>query len=153
MKIIPKSNHKYHAKKVEYNGLTFDSQLEYKRYLFLLDAQQRGQIANLRLQVKYTLIPAQYQTLQRFGKRGQPLTPKRVCLEKESAYFADFVYYVKHHDTLIDDRWETLVVEDTKSKATRTEVYKLKRKLMLDKYGIRIREVSKASDPVADFNQ
>lgn len=143
--MLPHSNHKYHAKRVEYNGITFDSQLEYKRYLFLRDAERRGEISDLQLQVKFTLIPAYYQTMQRFGKRGQPLTPKRVCIEKESAYYADFVY------DLPDQIYK--VVEDTKSSATRTELYKLKRKLMLDKYGIRIREVSKATEPVGAFNK
>lgn len=138
--MFPHSNHKYHAKKVTFNGITFASQLEYKRYLFLLDAECKGLISDLQLQVKFTLIPAQYQSMPRFGKRGQVLAPKRVCIEKECAYFADFVYEVP------DQIYK--VVEDTKSSATRTEVYRLKRKLMLEKYGIRIREVSKATEPI-----
>lgn len=142
------SKSKYHAKKVRFQDLTFDSQLEYKRYLFLKDAERRGEIVDLKLQVKFTLIPAQYETIQRFGKRGQMLKPRQVCVEKESAYYADFVY------TLLTPSSSLLtVVEDTKSSATRTEVYKLKRKLMLDKYGIRIREVSRATEPIGDFNK
>lgn len=50
-------------------------------------------------------------------------------LEKECSYIADFAY--------IQDG--TYVVEDTKG--VRTEAYKIKRKLMLERYGIQIREV------------
>lgn len=50
-------------------------------------------------------------------------------MENECAYIADFVY--------TQDGSE--IVEDTKG--TRTAVYRIKRKLMLERYGIQIKEI------------
>ena len=50
---------------------------------------------------------------------------------REIKYIADFTYYENGH----------LVVEDVKSKATVTPVYKIKRRLMQEIYGITIKEV------------
>ena len=62
------------------------------------------------------------------GAHKGELKPGKV-LEKECSYIADFAYFQNGH----------LVVEDTKG--FRTEGYKIKRKLMLERYGIQIREV------------
>lgn len=78
--------------------------------------QRAGLISNLREQVKYVLIPAQRDSS---GK----------LLERECAYYADFVY----------DRDGVTVVEDTKG--FRTPEYKIKRKLMLRVHGISITEL------------
>ena len=75
-------------------------------------------IRDLRRQVKYVLIPSQHE--------GQ----YKKLLERECSYIADFVY------TDVESGKE--VVEDTKG--VRTDAYKIKRKLMLFKYGIRIKE-------------
>ena len=71
---------------------------------------------DLQRQVKYVLLPSQK---DRSGK----------IIEKQLAYIADFVYRQ-------DGR---TVVED--AKGFRTEVYKIKRKLMLWRFDIRIQEV------------
>lgn len=56
---------------------------------------------------------------------------KEVCIEQNAVYTADFVY-------MKDGK---LVVEDVKSEITRKEAdYVLRRKLMLDRHGIRILE-------------
>ena len=122
------SRNKYNARKVTVNGETFDSQKEYKRFCELSLLQRAGKIADLRRQVKFVLIPAQREP-DRIGKRGGIIKGK--LLEQECAYYADFVY----RDVLTG----VTVVEDTKG--MRTDVYKIKRKLMLKEYGIRIREV------------
>ena len=101
---------------------------EYRRYLELLNMQLEGQISDLKRQVKYILIEAQREP-STIGKRGG--VKKGKLLEKECAYFADFVYK-------LSDTGET-VVEDTKG--VRTKDYIIKRKLMLKNYGIRIKEV------------
>ena len=96
---------------------------ESKRAFQLKLMQEAGQIRNLREQVSYLLIPKQ---------EGE-----RAC-----SYVADFVY----------DEWEHVdtaarpdgvgctrtVVEDCKG--MKTDVYRLKRKLMLFVHGIRVRE-------------
>lgn len=120
---------KYRNKKVCVNGITFDSKLEAKRYQELEVQQTLGKISNLQRQVKYVLVPAQYEP-DTVGSRGG--IHKGKIIERECSYIADFVY------TDIDGH---TVVEDTKG--FKTPEYIVKRKLMLERYGIRIREVHK----------
>ena len=58
----------------------------------MLLLQRAGRISDLRCQVKYVLIPAQYEYYERYGKNGKRLKDGKRCIEKECAYFADFVY-------------------------------------------------------------
>ena len=102
---------KYKAKKVEIDGITFDSKREAKRYCELRLLEQAGEIIELELQKKYELIPKQD------GERAVN-------------YFADFVY---------KDKSGAEIVEDTKG--VRTPDYVIKRKLMLWRHGIKIREL------------
>lgn len=117
---------KYGNKKVEIDGIVFDSKKEAKRYQELSLLEKAGAIQDLKRQQKYVLIPAQREP-DTIGKRGGRKPGK--LLERECAYVADFVY------------WEDgkLIVEDTKG--FRTEGYIIKRKLLLLVYGIRIKEV------------
>lgn len=110
---------KYGAKKVASpDGLVFDSRKEYHRWYELKLLEKAGKISKLRRQVKYVLIPAQHEDRH------------KKLLERECSYIADFVY--------VDADTGKEVVEDTKG--VRTAEYKIKRKLMLYKYGIRIKE-------------
>lgn len=109
------SGSKYGNKKVTVLGIEFDSKREARRYLDLKAEESAGVIQNLRLQVKYELLP------------NQKIDGKVV--ERAVSYVADFVY---------EQNGET-VVED--SKGHRTKDYILKRKMMLHFHGIRIREV------------
>lgn len=110
---------KYGAKKTEIDGITFASKHEADRYCELKLLEKAGLISNLQLQRVFTLIGAQR------DKSGK-------VIERPVKYIADFVYTGGNGET---------VVEDAKSPATRTDVYKIKRKLMLSIYGIRIQEV------------
>ena len=107
---------------------TFDSRKEARRYEELLVRLKAGEISDLRLQVKFVLIPAQYEP-DTIGKRGG--VKKGKLIERECSYYADFAY--------IEDGKQ--VVEDVKSPITRTPVYKVKKKLMLYVHGIRLKEV------------
>jgi hypothetical protein len=95
---------------------------ESKRAFQLKLMQEAGQIRNLREQVSFLLIPKQ---------EGE-----RAC-----SYVADFCYEefsrVERDDNGEMDIWRT-VVEDCKG--MRTDVYRIKRKLMLFVHKIRIRE-------------
>lgn len=102
---------KYHN--IKQHG--FDSRKEERRFQELLLLQRAGKITGLKRQVPFVLIPTQYED----GK----------CVERCATYRADFTYYENG----------VLVVEDVKG--MKTDAYILKRKLMLQKYGIRIREV------------
>lgn len=119
---------KYHSKKTEVDGITFDSRKEAKRYVELKGLMEDGVITGLQRQVKYILIPAQKEP-DTLGKRGGMIKGK--TLERECSYLADFVYTVC-------ETGET-IVEDTKG--VKTPDYIIKRKLMLWVHKIRIKEV------------
>ncbi len=112
----PKVN-KYQAQKCEFKGEKFDSRKELQRWLELRLLERSGEITELKRQVKFELIPAQK------DEKGK-------CFERAVTYWADFVYKDKQGKT---------VVEDTKG--MRTKDYIIKRKLMLYKYGIKIKEI------------
>lgn len=120
------AENKYHAKKVMVDGEVFDSRREYRRWMELRLLEKAGVIKDLRRQVKYTLIPAQRET-DTVGSRGG--VRKGKVIEKECAYIADFVYK-ENGQTVVED-----------AKGHRTDSYIIKRKLMLQVYGIRVREV------------
>lgn len=105
---------KYNAKKVVVNGVTYDSQLEYERYCELKMLQKAGIITDLKYHKRFVLIEK--------NENG-----------REIAYEADFVYK-KDGKT---------IVEDTKSEPTKTRLYALKKRLMLEKYGLKITEYTR----------
>lgn len=119
----PRKANKYGAKRVG----THASQKEHNRANTLKMWQRAGVISNLREQVPFVLIPAQ------FGECGTDFKgkPVRVCVERSCKYIADFVY--------TDNETGQTIVEDTKG--VRTKEYVIKRKLMLFLHGIRIKEV------------
>ena len=110
---------KYHSRKVTINGITFDSGREARRYRELELLQRAGQISDLRLQVPFELIPAQYapseQLITRGPHKGEPKRGR--CIERACTYIADFVYI----------EGGKLIAED--AKGMRTKEYIIKRKL------------------------
>lgn len=121
----------YNIKTRALDGTVFDSHKEAIRWDELLLLQRAGKITELRRQVEYELIPAQYETYERYGKKGQRLKDGVRLLERKVCYVADFVY--------TDAETGENIVED--AKGVRTKDYILKRKLMLALHSIRIREV------------
>ena len=83
---------KYKNKKVEVDGIEFDSKKESRRYWELKLLQQAGKITDLQLQREFELIPAQYETFERYGKNGKRLQDGKRCIEKSCTYTADFCY-------------------------------------------------------------
>ena len=123
---------KYRNKKyTSTDGITFDSKKEYRRYNELRLLEKAGEIEDLQRQVKFVLIPGQYEECTEVYTKGKNKGQKKqgALLERECAYYADFVY--KQNGVL--------VVEDTKG--VKTPEYILKRKMLLHFYGIRINEV------------
>ena len=123
---------KYHNKpteRVTASGavLRFDSQKEARRYDELAALERAGTIRDLRMQVDFTLQEA-YTDGE--GRRVRAIR-----------YKADFTY-MKQSFVDRDGEWQwALVVEDVKSRATRTKEYILKRKLMKERFNIDIQEV------------
>ena len=111
------SGNKYHNERLTVDGETFDSKKEYGRYQELKLLERAGQISDLRRQVPFELVPRQIVN----GK----------VVERSVKYIADFTYRENGQ----------FVVEDVKSDATRTDAYKIKKKLMLSVHGVRIKEV------------
>lgn len=126
-----KNKSKYGAKKVEIDGIIFDSKKEGRRYQELKMLQKAGDISGLQRQVKYILIPAQREPDTK-GPRGGTIKGK--LLERECSYIADFVY---------KDTKGNTVVEDVKGYrgGGAYEIFKIKRKLMLYVHGIKINEI------------
>ncbi|WP_244115966.1 DUF1064 domain-containing protein [Burkholderia gladioli] len=116
----PAKPSKYRNSKCEHEGVKFDSQKERSRWFHLIQLQAAREIRDLQLQVAYVLIE------RRQRDDG--------TWEKATKYVADFVY--------TDVATGKTVVEDVKSPATRKNpTYVLKRKLMLDRHGITIKEL------------
>lgn len=121
---------KYNNTKVEIDGHTFDSKHEANRYLELKLLERAGTITDLQMQVKFVLIPSQYEPdTVKVLKSGKEKVVKGKLIERECSYIADFVYQYNGKT----------VVED--AKGMRTKEYVIKRKLILERYGIRISEV------------
>ena len=118
---------KYNAKKVLLDGILFDSQHEADRYTELKLMLRAGEITDLKRQVKYVLIPAKREP-DTIGPRGG--VKKGKIIERETYYKADFVYKTRDGTEIVED-----------AKGYREKSYKLKRKLMLQVHGIRIKEV------------
>lgn len=126
------SKSKYKNRPVTIAGIRYASQKEAVRHKELMLLERAGKIKNLRFQVPYELIPAQYETYERYSdKTGKRLKDGKRCVEESCKYIADFVY-----QDVSTGEW---IVEDSKGK--RTKDYIIKRKLMLHVHGIRIHEV------------
>lgn len=100
---------KYNARKVTLDGHRFDSKKEAGRYMQLKMLERVGEISGLELQPRFELQG-------KFRYKGETI--------RKVEYVADFRYVDK------DGR---MVVEDIKG--YKTDVYQLKRKLFLGKYG------------------
>lgn len=135
----PEKARKYHnspTERITPSGdvLHFDSQKEARRYDTLISLQNQGRIRDLRLQVDFTLQEA-YTDPE--GRRVRAIR-----------YRADFTYKQRDpaEETMVASKgwpcesWR-LVVEDVKSRPTRTRDYINKRKMMKDRFGIDITEV------------
>jgi hypothetical protein len=93
---------------------------------------QAGQIRDLKLQPQFTLQEA-YTTPD--GDRI-----KAIRYQADFSYKTMPLYWEHYEEQCPDESWYT-VVEDVKSKATKTRVYGIKKKLMREKFGIEIQEI------------
>lgn len=128
---------KYGNTKTTFRGMEYDSKRERDRHIFLLNAEREGTISDIRRQVTFHLLPAQYETVEKQLKTKTKQV--NVCVERAVDYIADFTY-------MKDGK---LVVEDTKiAKKLLPPEYVLKRKMMLYFHGIKIKEVYKPTDKI-----
>lgn len=107
--------------------MNFDSKKEARRYDELMAMLRAGQIRDLKLQPQFTIQEA-YTTPE--GQRVRAIR-----------YQADFSYKRPTEPDCTGEVHWLRVVEDVKSRATKTRVYEIKKKLMREKLGIEIQEV------------
>lgn len=110
---INAKQNKYHNKKIMVDDIKFDSKKEARRYNELKLLEKAGIIKNLQRQVKFELQPS-------FKYNNKTI--------RAINYIADFVYKKNGE----------LIVEDVKG--IRTDVYKLKKKMLLYIFNIEIKE-------------
>lgn len=118
---------KYHNEPDSRGKLHFDSRKEARRFDELVALLRAGKIRNLQLQRQYTLQES-YITPE--GERVRAIR-----------YVADFAY----ERPTLPDRNGTVywvpVVEDVKSRATKTAQYEMKKKLLRERFNLTITEV------------
>ena len=107
---------KFNAKRISLSGKKHDSLAESRRYSELSRLARLGVISDLKRQVPFELIPAQY------GEDGK-------LLERAVTYKADFTYR----------KDGKLIVEDVKG--VKTKDYIIKRKLILYVHNIKLVEI------------
>lgn len=112
---------KFKNKKIEIDGMIFDSIKEGNRYKELKLLERVGEIKDLKMQVPFELVPPLCEP-STIGKRGG--IKKGKTIENSVVYKADFVYY--------DNRKQQIIVED--SKGCKTKDYIIKRKLFKQKF-------------------
>jgi len=102
---------KFGAKKTEFMGMKFDSKWEAERYGQLWKMQENKEIRDLERQVRFNIVIGEH----------------KIC-----AYIADYTYYKPNKDGV-----DEFIVED--AKGVETDVFRLKKKLMLAVNGIDIK--------------
>lgn len=117
---------KYGNRKITIDNITFDSTGEGLRYKELKLLEKTGQITDLQLQKRFVVVP-EIRENDTVGPRGG--VKKGKVIQKAVYYIADFVYYDKNGQQVVEDY-----------KGYRTDVYKLKKKLMKYIYDIDIKE-------------
>ena len=125
-----KKGERYKHKTIVVDGIKFDSQKEYNRFLFLKKAEEQGKISDLRTHVKYVLIPSVTEEYVVHLKTKDKIQTR--TLQLAITWTADFVY--------IKDGEE--IVEDVKPrKDLLSDRFVIKEKLFFWKYRKRIKLV------------
>ena len=108
---------KYNAQKTQVGGRVFDSKAEAKRYTELTYLAQAGEVIEIECQPKFLLQEG-------YKKNGKSIRP---------------IYYVADFKVLYKDGHTE--IEDVKSKATMTPLYRLKKKMFEKIYPYEIKEI------------
>ncbi len=120
-------NSKYKNEPTHVAGIRFDSKKEAGRYIELMSLLHAGKIKDLKLQAQFTLQEAY---TSESGERVRGIR-----------YVADFAYKrATMPDCTGTVHWVP-VVEDVKSRPTKTAIYEMKKKLLRERFNIVITEV------------
>lgn len=124
----PQTQNKYHNQPDSRGALHFDSKKEARRYDELLLMLKAGKIRSLRLQQQYTLQESYID-----AESGERVRAIR--------YVADFAYERPTAPDCNGTVYWLPVVEDVKSRATKTAQYEMKKKLLHERFNLTITEV------------
>jgi hypothetical protein len=119
------SMRKYRNKKVEFDGIKFDSMRERDYYLILRQMQKNGEISGLRYGINYELIP-------------------KNANFRSVVYKVDFTYFDKDGKEIFEDvkpKFNTVKAERKYKASGAYRVFKIKQKLMLHVHNILVLEV------------
>lgn len=119
--VLKEGRNKFKAKKITIDGVIFASGKEGRRYQELKILEEKGLIKELIIHKRFPL----HCITELGGKSFKPVA----SIEPDFCYkeFREKQFYP--------------VVEEVKSKPTRTPLYRLKKKMFESEYGIQIREV------------
>jgi hypothetical protein len=109
------------------NLLIFDSKSEYTRYKELKELEKDGLIQDLQLQVKFELLPS---------TKWYNNVLKKQTIVRETTYIADFVY-TENGKNIVEDckGWKQAKKNGVLKWTVFTDdVYKLKKKILLNRY-------------------
>lgn len=134
-----KKRPKYGNKKVIIDGILFDSEKEGMRWLVLKDALANGTITDLERQVKVELIPQIKEEVVKHLKTKDKIETR--VAQKAINYVCDFRYF-KNGQEIFED------VKASPKTASLDKVFLLKEKLFFWRYGIRLKRVYDANDPI-----
>ena len=109
------------GEKVVVDGETYNCMNDYYRWRDLKQLEIDGKISELKRQVKYVLIPAQR---DESGK----------LVEYEVSYIVDFEY-IENGEKVVEDN-------QSYARGAAYQLFSIKRKLMLHKFGIKVKERS-----------
>jgi len=109
-------NRYYGTRKVEYEGIIFDSTPERDAYRILREAEKRGLISDLKLKEVFTLIPRQTEAVEVKMKTKTKIV--QAFREHPLTYESDFTYYQDGKRVILDLKGGFL-----------TEDYRVKRKV------------------------
>lgn len=110
-------NSKYNARKTEIAGIRFDSALEGKYYLHLLELQEKGEVERIELQPSFIL---QGGFTDDYGVKHMPIK-----------YISDFLVYYKDKPPVVID-----------CKGLMTSDFKIKRKLYCMKFPLELKLIN-----------
>lgn len=122
-----KRRNKFGALKASVNGITFQSVMEAKYYVYLLHKQDEGIIKNIQLQVPFELIPRYRDT--------------DGSIVRSVTYIADFCF-----ETVIDGEKHIIDV-----KGTETPEFKIKWKILGWKYPDYVRQIIQWYNPTREW--
>lgn len=131
-----KRKNKYNAKKVEFDGLVFDSKKEKARYELLKEAYDKGLISDLQRQVRYELEPP---VVEEYEEQLKTKVVKKTRTLQRGIYYTCDFQYIKDGELVVED------VKSSPAQAKLDKAYQIRKKLLFARHRIKIYEVFNAN--------